>query len=237
MKRKIFVSILLACVPALMSVSVRANEENIELSNNGTVQGIYDTLKEGVVSYSKSWKNGLISHKKKITVKASSVKYHYDELLFLNTGFTAADTIEYTSTKGYTVGYALSTSKSISQASESAIKVGAAIEGAELSASQKMSTSYTVTETVQYSFSYTESLSISEKFNKSNFDIPDSSSWCIATIGDYISFSVEIQEIKKWWGKWENSGSVKKIDAEIITFVYKTAYFSDGTFASLKSRC
>lgn len=231
-------SVLLAPIFLLFIPTATANAEVRDISSLSDEQIVeeYNTLKEGFTKKGKAWKEFLISHKKVVEVDGDTVEFHYNEILSYDTLFTSASSTEISTTSGFEETNSISTTESVSKATESTLKAGIGIEGTELSTSAKMSKSYTTSTSKEYSFSYSESLTETYTFDAEDYVIPEDASWCIATVGDYISFKMESYEIKNWWGKWKVTGSKKEIEVKLITFTYKTPAFSDGTFVSKGAR-
>lgn len=214
------------------------NAKVIDLSNNAAVnvKAIFKNANSGKTIYGKKWRDVLIEHRMVVNFIPNTAEFHFNEILSYDTDYTTATSTTMTVTKGFEAGYSISTSESVTVAGETTIGVGAEIPGLKLSTSKKLQTSYNETTTEEFSSSYSKSLSILWSYDANTLQLPPNSSYCIGTVGNYITFEAEIHEEEYWWWNTTYRYNYKTVTVKIIVFKYQTAIYSNGDFYSKTDR-
>jgi len=214
------------------------NAKVIDLSNNADIDivKIFNNANSGKTIKGKKWREGIIEHRMVADFIPNTAEFHFNEIISYDTPFTSATSTTITITKGFEAGYSISTSESVTVAGETTIGVGAEIPGLKFSTSKKLQKSYTSSKTTEFSANYSHSLSISWNYDKNKIQLPSNSSYCIGTVGDYITFKAEIREEEYWWLNTTYSHNEATVTVKIITFKYQTAIYSNGDFYSKTDR-
>lgn len=234
MKKKIFFMLLVLQLFVFSTNILNVSAQQIGVSNNPTpyVSEIYNSINSGYTKDSARWWNFMIQHWYRVEVYSNTANAYSEEIISIDTNWTTASQISYTTISGFSQTNSITTSKQITVGASSALGAGIEIYGIEVSNERALTASYSTTISQGYSETYSSSIELSMTYGIDHGGIPSDTAWCVGTVGDYIKARAKVCEMKNWWGNdYIVAGTEKEFDMTVILFKYQTeVYIYDNEY-------
>ena len=203
-----------------------------------SVRQNYYVANSGQTIQSPKWRVGLIEQRYVIEITPGTAEFHSDEIIVRTgewTSLRGLTEVTLTSTKGFSEEHSVTTTKQIKVGAELTL---ASIFGAgAASASASAQASYTKTTTTYYCSKYTENLSFSAKYKRSEMpEVEDKYQIAPCLVGDFIRAKATVKTIGYWWWGIETVVSPVAFDFELVTYSYNTYCFSNGVYGASEGR-
>ena len=185
------------------------------------------------------WREFMIEHRYVVQIDTDSLEFVFDQVLNLDSSFRSPDglgQIQITTTSVFTDTILISTTEDVKVAGESTVGAGLEVPGFSFSTDKKALVEKSLSQRREYSSSFSNSYTYTLVYNPSEIDVPENSTFALASIGDYFRFKAKIYEEKYyWWGTYVDAGPWE-VESRIYTFHYYSYAFSDGTHLSKPTR-